>query len=163
MHTILLFVAKYLFLIVGLLAFAYWLKAPKKEKVRLIVFGAIAAIVTMVLVKVGAALYFDPRPFVTHHVVPLYPHGADNGFPSDHTVLTAFIALTIFSSSKRIGITLLVMSVLIGLSRILGHIHSPIDIIGSLLFALAGYGAAILLTPYILKRLKGSDEHLSSN
>ena len=163
MHTILLFIAKYLFVVVGLVAFLYWLKVPKQEKLRLIIFGAVAAIVTLALVKIGAALFFDPRPFITHHVVPLYPHGADNGFPSDHTVLTAFIALTIFSSSKRYGVILLIMSILIGLSRVIGHIHSPIDILGSLIFALAGYCAALLVTPYILKRWKGSDEHLSAN
>jgi undecaprenyl-diphosphatase len=162
MRIILLFIAKYLFIIVGLAAFVCWLKASKQEKIRLIVFGAIAAIATLVLVKIGATLYFDPRPFVAHHVAPLYPHGADNGFPSDHTVLTMIIALTIFSSSKRLGIILIIMSILIGISRILGHIHSPIDILGSLVFALAGYAAAVLLSPYMLKRLKGHNEHLSS-
>lgn len=163
MHIILLFFAKYLFLIVGLAAFVYWLRVSKQEKIRLIVFGSVAAIVTIALVKIGAALFYDPRPFVNHHVIPLYPHGADNGFPSDHTVLTAFIAMTIFSSSKLLGIVLLVMSILIGLSRIVGHIHSPIDIVGSLVFALIGYGAALLLTPYLLKRWNGTDEHLSAD
>jgi undecaprenyl-diphosphatase len=163
MHTTLLFIAKYLFVIVGLTAFLYWVKISKQEKVRLIVFGAIASVVTLALVKIGAALFFDSRPFVNHHVIPLYPHAADNGFPSDHTALTAFIALTIFISSKRLGIILLIMSILIGVSRVVGHIHSPIDIIGSLVFAVVGYGAARQFTPYLLKRWRRADEHLSAN
>ncbi len=163
MHLTLLFTAKYLYLVVGILALIYWVTVPKQEKIRLVVFGAIAAVVTFALVKIGAALYYDPRPFVTHHITPLYPHGADNGFPSDHTVLTAFIALTIFSSSRKTGLTLLCMVVLIGLSRVIGHIHSPIDIIGSLAFALVGFGIAKLVTPRLLQRLKVYREHVSSN
>lgn len=163
MNELLIFTAKYLYLIVGIIAFIYWLTVSKQEKIRLIVFGVVAVIVTFVLVKVGAALYYDPRPFVTHNVVPIYPHSPDNGFPSDHTVLTAFIAFTIFSSSKRLGVFLLVLSALIGLSRVVGHIHSPIDIVGSFVFALIGFGVATWATPYIIKRLKLSGEHDSKN
>lgn len=162
MHDLLLFTAKYLYLGVGLIALAYWIKVSKQEKIRLVVFGAVAAVVTLLLVKVGAALFYDPRPFVAQHITPLYPHGADNGFPSDHTVLTAFIALTIFSSSRRIGALLLCLSVLIGLSRVTGHIHSPIDILGSLLFAAIGYAAARALTPRIMKRLQTKHQSTSS-
>ena len=161
MHTILLLIAKYLFIVVGLFAFAYWLRVSRQEKVRLVLFGVIAGIVTFALVKIGAALYYDPRPFVTEHVTPLFPHGSDNGFPSDHTVLTAFVALTIFSSSKRIGLVSLAMSVLIGVSRIIGHIHSPIDILGSLMFAFIGFTVATLSTPPILKRIKSHREYMS--
>lgn len=154
MHIILLIIAKYLFVVVGLLAFVYWLTVSRQEKARLIVFGVAAGIVSIALVKLGAAVFFDTRPFITHHLTPLYPYGSDNGFPSDHTALTAFLALTIFSSSKRVGLVLLSLSVLIGLSRIIGHLHSPIDIVGSLVFTLVGYSVARVVTPYILKNLK---------
>lgn len=153
MHLILLFIAKYLFIIVGLIAGAYWLTLPTKEKIRLVVFGFIAAVISYVLIKIGASLYYDPRPFVNHSVTPLYPHGADNGFPSDHTVLTAFIAFTIYSASRRLGLILFGMALLIGLSRIIGYIHSPIDIIGSLLIAVIGAAVAYYLTPKFIARL----------
>ncbi len=154
MHFLLLFIAKYLFIIVGLIAGVYWLTLPLKNKVRLIVFGLIAGTISLILVKLGAWLYFDPRPFVTHTVTPLFPHGADNGFPSDHTVLTAFIAITIYSESKRLGLILLFMALLIGVSRVIGHIHSPIDIIGSMTFALTGGAVAYYLTPKLTARIE---------
>lgn len=163
MHEILLFAAKYLYLLIVLAAFIYWLTVSKQEKLRLVAFGAVAAIVTIVLVKIGAALYYDPRPFVSQHISPLYPHAADNGFPSDHTVFTAFIALTIFSSTKRIGLFLLFLSVVVGTARVIGHIHSPIDIVGSLVFALIGYGVATWAVPRIIKRFKHFRSHVSSS
>lgn len=154
MHLILLFTAKYLYLLIGLIAFIFWLRLSNKQKIRLAVYGLVAGIITLLLVKVGAALFYDPRPFVTHHLTPLYPHGADNGFPSDHTALTAFIALTVFSMSKRLGIILLVASVAVGVSRVIGHIHSPIDILGSLAFAAIGSLVAVRITPLIVRRLQ---------
>lgn len=164
MHELLIFVAKYLYLVVGLAAFLYWLAVSKQEKLRLVMFGLIAAIATFIFVKIGAALFYDPRPFVTNDLRPLYPHGADNGFPSDHTALTAFIALTMFSSSKRLGSILLILSILIGASRVIGHIHSPIDIVGSLVFALSGYGVAVWASPLIMSHYRrATDEHVPSN
>jgi undecaprenyl-diphosphatase len=151
MHTILLFLAKYLIGIAVLTAGIYWLLQPRKEKLRLLIFGAIALIITVVLMKIGAALYYDPRPFVTQHITPLYPHGPDNGFPSDHTILAAAIAVILYSSSKRIGLIVFGMAFLIGLARVLGHIHSPIDIVGSFVFALIGGLAAYYATPRIMR------------
>jgi undecaprenyl-diphosphatase len=165
MHTILLFIAKYLIFIVALIAAGYWLTVPAKEKIRLAVYGVIAGVVTFILMKVGSALFYDPRPFVAHHIVPLYPHGNDNGFPSDHTAFSAIIAIIIYSASKRLGIALFVLAVLIGISRVIGHIHSPIDIVGSLVFALAGGAAAYFLTPKLLARYadNNSDNHDKNN
>ena len=163
MHEIILITAKYLYLLVGLAAFIYWLTVSRQEKLRLIIFGLIAAIATIVLVKIGAALYYDPRPFVTHNVLPVYPHSANNGFPSDHTALSAFIALTIYSSSKRIGAALLFMAVAVGVSRVVGNIHSPIDIAGSFVFALIGYAVAVSVTPRIIRHIGKSRDHISSN
>ncbi len=154
MHYALLFTAKYLFIFVALIAGIYWLKQPRKEKIRLVVFGIIAGMVSFALVKIGGAIYYDPRPFVSHHIEPLYFHAADNGFPSDHTVLTAYIAMVVYSSSKRLGLVLLAMSLLIGCSRVMGYIHSPIDIAGSILFALIGGIAAYYLTPKVMAKLK---------
>lgn len=154
MHIILLFIVKYLYLIVILVAGLYWLTVPRDEKLRVAVFGIVCALVSLALVKLGATFFYDPRPFVNHAVTPLYPHKADNGFPSDHTVLTAFIALTIYSSSKRLGLFLLALAILIGVGRVIGNIHSPIDILGSLIFALIGAVTAHRLTPPLFSKLK---------
>ena len=163
MHSILLFLAKYLLFVLTLVAFAYWLTLPRPAKIRMVVFGAITGLVTLVLVKTGAALYYDPRPFVSHHVTPLYPHAPDNGFPSDHTFAAAVGALTVFSASRKLGLALLAGAVAIGAARVIGHIHSPIDIIGSLVFATTGYAVALWATPFVMPKLRRADEHLQAD
>ncbi|HEY4964561.1 MAG TPA: phosphatase PAP2 family protein [Candidatus Saccharimonadales bacterium] len=157
MHSLLLFIAQYLIVLIGLTAFVYWLTLPKKVKLRSLVFGLIAAVITYGLVKLGGAVFYDPRPFVQNpHLIPLFPHGPDNGFPSDHMALGAYTAFVIFSVSKRMGVLLLVLAILIGVARVIGHIHSPIDIIGSLVFAFIGYLVAWALTPRIFNYLERS-------
>ena len=153
MHLIQLFAAKYLILVVVLMALGYWLTLSKKVKIELMVFGLIAGIVSFMLAKIGASLFYDTRPFVAQHIAPLYPRGADNGFPSDHTLLAAFTAVTIYTSSRRLGIGLMVLAVIIGTSRVIGHIHSPIDIVGSLIFALLGGFVAAQLAPRVIAKL----------
>ena len=154
MHLITLLTAKYLYLLIGVIAFGYWLTLPKRQKVQVAIFGLIAAIVAYGLAKIGGALYFDPRPFVFHNLTPLYPHTPDNGFPSDHTLLSAFIAVTIYAVHKRLGLILMAMALLVGGARVIGNIHSPIDIAGSVVFALLGGFVAYYLTPKVLARVK---------
>lgn len=152
MDLLLLLTAKYLYVAVVLVAAVYWLSRPRKERIELVIFACVAAIVTFIFVKLGASLYFDPRPFTTHAVAAIYPHAPDNGFPSDHTALTAVIAIVIYNSSKKLGLVLGVLSLLVGVSRVLGNIHSPIDIVGSLVFALIGGVVASYITPVIYRR-----------
>lgn len=154
MHTLTLYTAKYLVFIIILIAFAYWLTLPKKQKINLVIFGFFAALIALILAKVGAALYYDPRPFVTHHVTPIYPHGPDNGFPSDHTLLGSFVAVSVYYMNKKLGIGLFVLAALVGISRVAGRIHSPIDIIGSMVFAVIGGLLATLITPRAAKYLR---------
>jgi len=104
MHYIILFMAKYAIIAVGLIAAIYWLTLPKKDKIRFVIFGIIAGLVGLILVKVGGAIFYDTRPFVLHNVIPIYPSTADNGFPSDHTALATVIAVTVYMASKRLGL-----------------------------------------------------------
>lgn len=154
MHYIILFMAEYAIIVVCLVAAIYWLTLAKKDKLRLVIFGLVASLVGLALVKLGAAIFYDPRPFVTHNLIPVYSHINDNGFPSDHTVLAAVVALTIYSASKRLGGILFGLALAIGLARVLGNIHSPIDILGSLVFALLAGAVAYYLTPKLTERLK---------
>jgi undecaprenyl-diphosphatase len=75
----------------------------------------------------------DPRPFVTQHVAPLFPHAPDNGFPSDHTLASMFLAVCALFYSTRWG----------G-ARIAAHVHSPIDILGAIALAIM---AALITRP----------------
>lgn len=156
MDSIIIFCAKYLIFVAIIVAFGYWLTLPKRQKTKVVIFAIITFIIAYILAKLGSAMFYNARPFVSEHVTALFSHGADNGFPSDHTLLAASIAFTLFVVSKRWGVGFLVVAIIIGGSRVIANVHHPIDIIGSLFFALIGGAVAYLLTPKIMSYIAKS-------
>ena len=136
LNTLSIIGAKYLFIVIGVIAFVYFLKQPRGEQKRLVLFAALTLPLAYVVSKIGAFLYNDPRPFVAGHFVPLIPHEPDNGFPSDHVLLCASIAALIYPSSKRLSLALWALTLLVGFSRVYTGLHHPVDIIGSMLMAI---------------------------
>lgn len=145
MHEVVIIVAKYFIVLSVLGAVAVWLRVSAPEKKRFILLGVLGAIFSLVLAKIGSKLYYDPRPFVSGHLVPYFSHAADNGFPSDHTLFASFLAFTTWHFSRKAGVGLFVIAVLIGLARVIAGVHHPADIIGSILFALIGVTLACLI------------------
>lgn len=151
MNQIIILCAKYLFVLVAVLAFVYWLKLAKKQKIEMIVFGLITVAVAYLLAKLGGALFYDARPFVSDHVASLFPYVADNGFPSDHTLFSGVIAITVYAMSKKWGLILGGLAILVGVSRVLAHVHHPIDIVGSIVFVVIAGLVAHALAPKVIK------------
>ena len=153
MDTLTLFEAKYLVFIIVIIAGVYWVTLPKEQKIKMFVFGVITAVVAFALTRLGGAIYFDPRPFVDSAVTPIYPHAANNGFPSDHTALAFTVAAAVFYMNKKFGLVLLFLASLVGASRVLGYIHSFTDILGSIVFVAIAYAFAYYFTPKILSKI----------
>ena len=150
MNSFIIFSAQYLVYIVALAALIYWLTLSRRNKLTVVVYGLITGVIAFILAKIGSALYNNPRPFMTEHVTALFSHAPGNGFPSDHTLLTASLALALFAVSKKWGIVFMILAVIIGGARVLAHVHHSIDIIGSIVFAAIGYGFAVILAPKII-------------
>jgi undecaprenyl-diphosphatase len=141
--------AQYGFLVSFALAAVVWLRLPRGSKWELLAIGIVGSLLCLAFIKVGGALYYHPRPFVTSHVEPLFPHVADNGFPSDHTVLTMFVALCVLYYSRRWGLVLVAVSLVAAVARVLAHVHSPLDIAGAVTMA----ALAAVLAHAIVTRL----------
>jgi undecaprenyl-diphosphatase len=137
MDSIIIFCAKYLFILIPLLFLLAVYQANRKDQKRLIIAVVIAVAIAAILDKIGGKLYYDPRPFVSHNLKPLITHAADNGFPSEHTLFTMTISGVIYLNRKRLGMLALAVSLAVGAARIAAHVHSPIDILGAILMGIA--------------------------
>ncbi len=136
MDLIIKIVAKYLFVLIGpIAAYVFW-KADALSRKTLILRGIVVLVLGIVLAKGAGALYFEPRPFVTLHRAPLFPHEADNGFPSDHTLLVFACAFLLYPFNKRAAGASMVVGAMVGGARIAALVHSPLDIATSTVFAL---------------------------
>ena len=112
--------------------------APRQPRQgRLHLAGDSRGPIALALVRIGGHLYYDTRPFVREHVAPLFAHAPDNGFPSDHALLTSFLAFVSFRYTKPVAAALTVNALLVSWARVAAKVHSPIDIVGSFVFSLA--------------------------
>jgi undecaprenyl-diphosphatase len=162
-HSLTIFVATYLVFIEGalaalLLAFILYPR-PRSIWVRWAIATGVALVVAFLLAQVGAALYNDPRPFVTDHFHPLIDHAPDNGFPSDHALLAAAIVVAVALARFEASVIFVPFTALVDWARVGSGIHHVQDVVGSSLIVMiggvVGYFAAPLLTrwvmPYLLR------------
>lgn len=119
--------AKYgLALSAAALAYALWRRRPW----RLLPAFAIGAIAATALDLLAGKLIFHERPFVALHEAPLLAHAADNGFPSDHSAVAAYVAATLLFIDTPAGLVAIAAALLVGFGRIYSLVHSPVDVLG---------------------------------
>lgn len=154
MNTLIVFTAQYVFLVsiaVFLLYVAYQRLYQRKKFPPFLILSLISFPLSFIVAKILAHFIYNPRPFVVNHIKPLFHHAADNGFPSDHMLLTMTIASIIFVYNKKLGILLTVVAIGIGTARVLANIHHVEDIVGSAIIAIVTTFIVTLFIP-ILKR-----------
>jgi len=151
-------VAQYALYVVAAAAVFVWLVASRHDKVSLAIEAVVAMVLVAVMVKVAGAVHVDPRPFVQNPAVPpLFPHPADNGFPSDHTALAAAISAVVLQYRRWIGWAMALVAILIGFARVAAHVHHTQDIVAGLIIGyLAAIFAIILWRKVVEPRLSGS-------
>jgi undecaprenyl-diphosphatase len=152
MHAAVTFVAKYFIVIPLLCAFIVFLHMKGNQRYRFLIFGVVASAAAIVLAKIGSQLYYDPRPFVTHHSVPYFPHGSDNGFPSDHSLLSFTLAFIALRYDRRLGWIALIAAALVGSARVIAGVHHVSDVVGSIIFAAIGVGVAMWVDNKVTQR-----------
>jgi undecaprenyl-diphosphatase len=151
-QTLSVLVTDYGIYLVALVAALVWLVADRPAKLSMAVAGAITLGAVGVLLLVSGAAWFDPRPFVVDGVPPLVPHGADNGFPSDHTTMAAAIAGVVLAYRRRIGIALLLAAALVGASRVAVHVHHVPDVLGGAALGLLAAAVGVWLGRWVVER-----------
>ncbi|MFA5933766.1 MAG: phosphatase PAP2 family protein [Candidatus Paceibacterota bacterium] len=93
--------------------------------------------------KILKIIIQSPRPFdMLSGVHVLFPE-TGYGFPSSHAVSFSALAVSLWLIDRRIGIIYAISALLIGLARIIGGVHFPLDILGGFIL-----GSIITLATY---------------
>lgn len=143
--TFFIFGAKYLYVVIVVVALIYFNKQTKDQRREIAVLGMIALPVMYAIAKIISIFYYSTLPFVEGDFAPLILHEADNGFPSDHTLLAAGISSVFYFFNKKLSAVLWMITLVVGVSRVYVGVHHSIDIAGSIIIAIA-----ITILMYIL-------------
>ena len=127
---------------------SFFLKKEKEVKSDIVRLSVVALPFSYLMAKVAGLIFYNPRPFVSDNIVPLIYHTADNGFPSDHTLLCATVSSVIYFFDKKWGGILLTISLLVGVSRVYAGVHHFTDIFGSVIIA----GVSVFLVRKIMSK-----------
>jgi len=92
------------------------------------IFGILAAWGISYIMKIT---FMMPRPFIrfSSEILPLFPYGGFDSFPSGHATLFAALATALYIYHKKIGILFWIFTILISLARVISGVHFPIDIL----------------------------------
>ena len=72
----------------------------------------------------------QPRPYETWEIVPLLDRDSPGqSMPSRHVFSATIISMACLHASLSVGVILLVLSVFLGLVRVLGGVHYPKDVL----------------------------------
>ncbi len=137
LDRIALFAANYLYLVQLLVALLWFLRQPRVRQVQIVALGVVFFPLVVLVAEAIGLLYHDPRPFVVGHFTPLIAHSPDNGFPSDHSLLTSAVATLVAYFSLPLGVVLWLLALAVGAARVYAGIHHWIDVLGAYAFSLA--------------------------
>ncbi|KKR45012.1 MAG: Bacitracin transport permease protein BCRC [Parcubacteria group bacterium GW2011_GWA2_40_14] len=145
LDQIIIFFAEYVYILIAGIAFCFVILSDTPTRKAVLAIGVFSSVIALIADKVLNQIIVSPRPFVVENITPLFPHVASNGFPSEHALFAMVIASTIFLHNKKLGSVLIVLTLGIGVARILANVHYPVDIFGGLVIGLV----AVFIGRYI--------------
>ena len=129
--------------VVAIGVWALLFRLPSKSN-RLEAYSRVlmAGLTAYLLAKLVGAIYQPQsmRPFETLGLTAGASYLDNPGFPSDHVLFCMAIAFAVLFETrlKWLGYTLIGVTLLVGLGRILALVHTPLDVVGGLIIACAG-------------------------
>jgi membrane-associated phospholipid phosphatase len=138
-NAVIVAVAQYLLYVLALAVGVLWLTLDRPGKWRLAADAVVGLAVVGLGIWLAAALHVDPRPFVHDPAsTPLFPHPADNGFPSDHAAAGGLLTAVAAWQRRWLGALVGICAVLIAVARVAAHVHHAQDVVAGLGIGLAG-------------------------
>lgn len=103
----------------------YLVWAQKKEVALHAALSVLIAGVTTIILK---ELFLTPRPFEVNNIDPLAGLAYLSSFPSSHTAVAFALATSVALHQTKLGIFLMMIAALVGIGRVAGSVHYPVDI-----------------------------------
>ena len=117
-----------------LLLLALWFAGESPETRARNQRGVLSAIASMFLgnliVKAMNLAFYRYRPFAFNEVTLLFYYPSDSSFPSNAACVGFAIATAVWLHNRTAGWISYLLALLLGVSRVVGGVHYPSDILG---------------------------------
>lgn len=128
--------------IVLIAAYALFFKIKNNRRVESYSRILVAGLTTYLLAKL-ISIIFQPaleRPFEALGTAAGASFLNNPGFPSDHMLFATAILCAVWfeTKNKTLSLTIALLTILVGVGRVLALVHTPIDVAGGILIALFG-------------------------
>lgn len=143
MDIVIRFAADGLMILAGLLAVYFLLaKVPAKQRYDRYTRIFMAGLTAYTAAKLVGSVWQPEtkRPFEVLGVDPGASYLDNPGFPSDHMLFATFLALAVWYGTRntRYAAILVALAIGIGAARVAALVHTPLDIVGGVVFAVVG-------------------------
>lgn len=109
--------------------------------------AATAAVLCLLLAKIGGVLVADERPYLAGHYTPITHVANDNGFPSDHGLASSLTTLVAWPLNRAVAVAFGVLTLVIMAGRLTIGAHHTLDVLGSAFIAAVAV-AVVTLIPW---------------
>lgn len=132
-NMVVTFVASFLIWVMFAGLVIVWFVDGKIRKEQ-VLHAIMSALIAWVLTQMLKGIFPTLRPFEVNGFPPLtMTVPGDSAFPSGHTAAAFAVAVTMWLHDRRIGLIFIVVALAIGVGRVLGNVHYPLDILGGAL------------------------------
>ncbi|MBQ3329685.1 MAG: phosphatase PAP2 family protein [Ruminococcus sp.] len=101
---------------------------------------------TLIVISIIRALVNAKRPYEVYHYEPaVHKNTRGKSFPSRHTVSAFVIAMAFMYVNTRIGVIMLIVAALIGVTRVLAGVHFIRDVVFGALIGIAAGAVGFFL------------------
>lgn len=106
-----------------------------KIKKEIVLHALLSVLVAWAISEMIKTVFPTLRPFEVNGRVPLTLTLIDKGaaFPSAHTAIAFALSTTVYLHDRKAGIFFLIGSIVVGIGRVWGNVHYPIDVAGGII------------------------------
>lgn len=101
----------------------------RRDGLRAGLAAGLGAVLAVGLSALIGDIHYAARPFVADHFTPLFAHGNDASFPSDHLCALGGVAAGSWMSSRLLGGATALLAALVAFARVYAGIHYVADVV----------------------------------
>lgn len=153
LNPVFVFIAEYFLYLLLIVLIVYLFKDNGKHRM-MVLAAVVSCLVAVIFGKLAGQFHYNVQPFVTlDNVNQLIEKEVNNSFPSDHTILSFTICMTLFLFDKT-KVYFLLIGVLVAISRVWVGVHYPFDVLTSIVLSIAAaLTVSMVFKKFIAKQL----------